>query len=72
MRSKIFILLLSFITVVSKVNSQDLLLDTLTWDSFTDIVKTYHPVTTQAKLLTDLAKAKRLQALGANIKRIND
>jgi outer membrane protein TolC len=61
-KSRISVLLL-LLLAVTKLNAQELL-DTLTWDSFTDIVKTYHPVTVQAKLLSDLAKAKRTQALG--------
>jgi outer membrane protein TolC len=63
MKSKILLFFFLSLISFSKVNAQELL-DTLTWDAFTDIVKTYHPVTVQAKLLGDLARAKRLQALG--------
>ncbi len=38
--------------------------DTLGWRDFINIVKTNHPVTQQAKLQLDLAKARRTQALG--------
>lgn len=63
MKSKVLLIIFLSLLSVSKVNAQELL-DTLSWDAFTNIVKTYHPVTAQAKLLGDLAKAKRLQALG--------
>lgn len=38
--------------------------DTLDWLSFRNLVKKYHPVTAQARLLDDLAKAKKTKALG--------
>lgn len=38
--------------------------DTLDWLGFKNLVKKYHPVTVQAKLLDDLAKAKKTKAIG--------
>lgn len=38
--------------------------DTLQWDTFFDVIRQYHPVTQQGRLLGDLARAKRLKALG--------
>ncbi|WP_354335685.1 TolC family protein [Pedobacter sp. CG_S7] len=39
-------------------------MDTLSFTDFINIVKKNHPLTVQAKLLTDLVKAKKKQALG--------
>ncbi len=38
--------------------------DTLSWDGFFNIIKHYHPITQQANLLQDLARAKKLKAIG--------
>jgi outer membrane protein TolC len=38
--------------------------DTLTWDQYKEIIKTYHPVAMQANLLGSLAKARMKQAWG--------
>ena len=38
--------------------------DSLSWDAFLSIVKKNHPVTAQAKLLNDLARARKTQAWG--------
>nr|MBC7611971.1 TolC family protein [Pseudopedobacter sp.] len=48
---------------VSNVFAQEVT-DTLTWNSFVEIIKQYHPLTVKAKLLVDLAKAKKRQAWG--------
>lgn len=39
-------------------------MDTLDWLGFRNLVKKYHPITAQARLLDDLAKAKKTKALG--------
>lgn len=50
--------------LLGKANAQTTT-DTLTLGGYFAIIKQYHPVAQQAKLLADLAKAKKLKALGA-------
>lgn len=45
------------------LNAQNLA-DTLKWNVFFDLIKQYHPVAQQSHLLSNLARAKRLKALG--------
>ncbi|HEX7367712.1 MAG TPA: TolC family protein [Pelobium sp.] len=45
------------------LNAQNLA-DTLKWNVFFDLIKQYHPVAQQSQLLSNLARAKRLKALG--------
>lgn len=53
-----------FFWIISITTLQAQTPDTLTFTDFINIVKSNHPVTAQARLLTDLAKARRRQALG--------
>ncbi|HEY0056081.1 MAG TPA: TolC family protein [Pedobacter sp.] len=62
MRSRLLLammLVLSFSSAKAQVKQ-----DTLGWRDFINIVKKNHPVTQQAKLQLDLARARRTQALG--------
>ncbi|MFC5283461.1 TolC family protein [Pedobacter alpinus] len=57
-----YYLLFLMVFFCSELKAQTL--DTLTFTDFINIVKINHPVTVQAKLLADLAKARKTQALG--------
>lgn len=62
MRNKLVYVIL-FCLFGLELNAQSLP-DTLKWNVFFELIKQYHPVAQQSNLLTDLAKAKRLKALG--------
>lgn len=62
MKSRLFCLLI-FLASTLHVHAQDLQ-DTLSFKAFLSIVATYHPVSQQANLLKELAKAKKTKALG--------
>lgn len=64
MKNRLIYLLLFLLVSISKPLKAQETLDTLTWDVFFETIKQYHPVTQQRRLLSDLAKAKRLKALG--------
>jgi len=60
--SKIIVLGLLFLCSFFTVSAQQP--DTLTWNQYKEIIKSYHPVAMQANLLGSLAKARMKQAWG--------
>ena len=62
MKSKTLFLI--WLLLFSKFAAAQHFSDTLSWEGFLNIVKKNHPVTTRAKLLEDLSRARRTQAWG--------
>ena len=63
LKNKIFLVSLLIFAFAIGGNAQQKT-DTLDWLGFRNLVKKYHPITVQARLLDDLAKAKKTKALG--------
>ncbi len=53
-----------FLISVFSIAQAQIKKDTLSWDGFLDIIRQNHPITIQAKLLNNLSKARKTQALG--------
>lgn len=60
---KSIVLALIFLSTFFTVSAQQKT-DTLTWNQFKEIIKTYHPIAMQANLVESLAKARMKQAWG--------